>query len=124
MEVCYNGNWGTVCDDQWDENDAKVACRKLGFSDKGKSVCHAADISVQSHFMLLAPSGAQARRDAFFGTGRGPIFLDDLNCTGNESDLFECVSINDCGHSEDAGVICQENGKTVILPAVAAHQRQ
>ena len=88
MEVNYNGDWGTVCDDGWDYIDAGVVCRQLGFGPWGTAI-----------------------GSAYFGQGSGPIILDNVTCTGSESTLANCghhgVGITrSCSHSEDAAVIC------------------
>ncbi|XP_025868344.2 HHIP-like protein 1 isoform X3 [Vulpes vulpes] len=88
VEVFAGGRWGTVCDDAWDTKAAAVVCRQLGFA-------HA----------------ARATKRAEFGEGRAlPILLDDVRCAGSERNLLECthagVGTHNCGHQEDAGVVC------------------
>ena len=48
----------------------------------------------------------------FGGESSGPIFLDQLHCTGDENSLSECDMYTEpgmhmCGHQHDVGVICQ-----------------
>ena len=90
----YNGEWGTVCDDGWDDTDAGVVCRQLGFGSSGTAV-----------------------RSAGFGQGSGLILLDMVSCNGSEPILASCghLGINvtrSCNHTKDAGVICSESQGT------------
>ena len=59
-------------------------------------------------------SDATAVSNAFYGRGSGPIHLDDVACTGSETNVLQCrydSVTSDCGHSEDAGVQCVTTSK-------------
>lgn len=87
VEILYKAQWGTVCDDNWDISDAEVICRS---KDCGSAI--------------------EAIPGAFFGQGTGNVWLDDVDCKGNETNVVQCqqtlIGHGNCGHGEDAGVIC------------------
>ena len=55
-------------------------------------------------------SGANAISRAHFGRGAGFILLDNVDCTGDETNLTQCqhngLGVHNCMSSEDAGVFC------------------
>lgn len=85
----HDGAWGAICDDCWDLLDGPVACQHLGFV--GADSVHLG---------------------AHFGEGRGQIWLDSLQRGGQEDKLVDCPSpgfgVHNCGHHEDAGVVCTQ----------------
>ncbi|CAC5424884.1 Neurotrypsin,Scavenger receptor cysteine-rich type 1 protein M130,Scavenger receptor cysteine-rich type 1 protein M160 [Mytilus coruscus] len=85
LEIHYNGTWGTVCDDDFDDRDATVACKQLGYN-----------------------SGVSLGETVGYGIGR--TWLDNLKCSGNERTLGDCPSsgwgVEDCNHTEDVGIKC------------------
>ena len=87
VEIYHEDTWGTICNDEWDIKDASVACRQLGF--EGAYAIGGADL---------------------FGPGFDQIWLDNVNCMGEEESLSNCSHLgwgeHNCNHAEDAGVFC------------------
>ena len=94
VEVSNGGDWGTVCDNEWGIEEAKVVCRSMGYPYVPNPLVN-------------------------FGEGTGPIYLEDLSCVGDEHNLTECPNLNwgvhDCDHWEDVGVICSGNFSTKLM---------
>ncbi|CAM4564104.1 unnamed protein product [Leuciscus chuanchicus] len=87
LEVYHNAVWGSVCADLWDISDAQVVCRQLG--------CGAA---------------LRADGNSTFGADEGVVWLNRVECRGNEIHLWDCpLSLKnhtDCSHKEHAGLTC------------------
>ena len=112
VEVCIDGQWGTICDSSWTVSDADVVCRHLGFPSSGmKTICIMVTFFI-SYFQLYV--GAIPRVGAYFGQGTNPIHFDSLACNGNESSVLQCSFSGGtaCTHTMDVGVQCP--GKTVV----------
>ena len=86
VEVLYSGTWGTICSDYWDLQDANVVCHQLGYD-----------------------GALRAVRNAAYGQGTGPIWLDDVQCVGNETSLSHCNHV-DSWDLQDAEVVCRQLG--------------
>ena len=98
--VYHQGVWGTVCDNGWDDNDAAVVCRELGY-----------------------PGVTMATKGSFYGYGSaGTINIELVGCYGNETKLSQCSYTTSADQSvcrtewrrNEAGVICQAGNKTDV----------
>merc|ERR1712002_534772 len=86
VEVFLNGVWGTVMDDHFGMEDARVVCKSLGYGGAANELCC-----------------------SVYGDGGGPIHMDDVGCSGNEASISDCTYSKpgaDRPHNEDQGVRC------------------
>jgi len=86
LEVRYNGTWGTVCQDDFNNEAARVICYMLGYRDVG--------YVIGNHY----------------GVGSGRIWLDDVRCNGTEKSIADCQHSawggHNCRHDEDVSISC------------------
>lgn len=92
VEIRENGtefSWGTICDDNFDDRDATVICRMLNYR-----------------------WGEQIKTTSP-GLKSQPVYLDEIECTGDEESLSMCHAekwkSHNCGHIEDVTVRCHRN---------------
>ncbi|PIK53558.1 putative deleted in malignant brain tumors 1 protein [Apostichopus japonicus] len=95
IEIYHNGEWGKICGDDWDDDDAQVVCRQLGYP-------------IDYSYGLSPNSGDYGES---YGEGSGPIMLDDVRCDGSEYMLTQCGHNgwyqHNCHYGDDAWVRCQ-----------------
>ncbi|XP_072018673.1 neurotrypsin-like [Amphiura filiformis] len=87
LHVVYKNEIGTVCDDHFDDVDAGVACRNLGYA-----------------------GGIMSFLSDYGYAGKGRIWLDDIFCEGDESSIADCRhnpwGVSGCTHHEDVALKC------------------
>ncbi|KAL6460148.1 hypothetical protein MHYP_G00319070 [Metynnis hypsauchen] len=87
VEVLHGETWSTVCDADFDQQDAEVVCRELGCG------------------LPVEVLGAAA-----FGRGEGQVWSEELQCRGNESHIHVCPTSSslkhNCSHDNDVGLVC------------------
>ncbi|EFJ50373.1 hypothetical protein VOLCADRAFT_88920 [Volvox carteri f. nagariensis] len=93
VEYCNDGRWGTICHDGWDDRDATVVCRQLGYR------------------YGIAQKGLLANGASPPGSALMRIWMQQVNCSGSEAQLQDCGTLvplgaTDCSHRADAGVMC------------------
>ncbi|XP_061672318.1 lysyl oxidase homolog 2b isoform X2 [Syngnathoides biaculeatus] len=96
VEVLKNGEWGTICDDNWNLQSATVVCRELGFG-----------------------TAKEALSGGRLGQGMGPVHMNEVECSGFEKSITECSFNKEsvgCSHEEDAAVRCN-------VPAMGFQER-
>ena len=113
MEICYSGVWGTVCNYGWDEVDANIVCRQLGYGQPGMMIMsHVNRCPYHISWSLLFSYTAII--SDVLGVGEGPTLLFNVTCNHTHLNLSQCVhpesiGLHDCiSQDKKAGVICPE----------------
>ena len=96
VQVYYNKTWGWVCPDKWDKQNADVACRMMGFPGS-----------------LSSFSDKEKKKKTNLR-----VWLNNMQCFGNESSLFSCINSglgdHGCDSKAKAGAICRPKGESTF----------
>uniref|UniRef100_A0A3B4CQH6 SRCR domain-containing protein n=1 Tax=Pygocentrus nattereri TaxID=42514 RepID=A0A3B4CQH6_PYGNA len=92
VEVLHGDNWSTVCDADFDQQDAEVVCRELGCG------------------LPVEVLGAAA-----FGRGEGQVWSEELQCRGSKLEISFCSSSlkHNCSHESTVGLVCADSVRLV-----------
>ena len=117
VEVCGSGIWGTVCiDDYWDDVDAGVICKQMGFSFYGEFYSHIMIMQLQlkhhriKHYVLILISTGSFSLSSWFTEYDKIALLHSVECNGTEESIFDCRTNEGdggCLSYQDGSVICQ-----------------
>ena len=99
LGVYYNGRWGTVCDDGFTGSAARAVCYQLRYGRIGTVIGNR------------------------YGAGSGPIWLDNVQCVGSETNISQCIhngwGSHNCHHSNDVSVSCST---VTLVGGVSPHE--
>ena len=118
LEIFVNDTWGTVCSDRFGNEEAMVVCRQLGLETTSMckiphfnavrfkpNACTYTFIHIHTHSCMHADTAVQG-----YGPGTGPIWLEELGCSGSEDRVIDCphppLGTHNCAHIHDIGVSC------------------
>ena len=111
LEICINNAWGTICNNSFRLLDAEVACNQsIGFDRIGWCTLIYFGGFYEDIFNIVSGSKVISPRSYL---SSGPIFLDQLACTGSDSNLLECsrrgqiIGLTSCDHTQDVWVECK-----------------
>ncbi len=105
VEIFQQGQWGTICDDDWTDVEAGVVCRSLGFA-----------LGAVDNLGRIQDEQGRSLPPLYFGPAAAGVkmWLDNVNCKGNETNLLDCprrgntaVGVHNCKPNEAVGVQCR-----------------
>ena len=103
--MCLHGGWGSICRDFWNNEDASVVCRQLGYSPYGKYTIMS--IAIYNDCLLTGAIGPSA---TYYSSNTGSHKMIDVNCTGDENNIVSCpyngYTSYPCSLGRDANVFC------------------